>query len=296
MELINENFNEEEYLLLNADVSSAVKRGDLSSAREHFLKYGRNEGRACSLNALREHFVTDINTDKSTLEIGPFTNPIITGKNVEYFDVLSTTGLQNRARQFGFSIDRIPLIKYVQKNGDLSIVRDKFHQVVSSHLIEHQPCLITHLNNVENILVNGGLYYLIVPDKRYCFDHFVSEKKISDVLGAYDLKRNVHTLSSVLEHRALTTHNDPVRHWKGDHGGRPNPKELYERIQLACDEYYLAFDSYIDVHAWQFTPLGFCEIIEALNGLNLCKLELIQLNNTPYGRFEFTAILKKHNE
>jgi len=296
MDLIKENFKEKEYISLYADVCIALKKGDISSAREHFTTHGRNEGRACCENALREYFIKNISSDKKTLEIGPFTAPIVMGENVDYFDVLSTAELKDRAIQLELPGDRIPYIKYVQKHGDLSIVSDKFNQVVSSHLIEHQPCLITHLNKVEHILNDGGLYYLIIPDKRYCFDYFIPEKTISDVLGAYHEKRNVHTLSSVLEHRALVTHNDPVRHWGGDHGGRPNSTVVSDRIKMAYDEYNLSAGRYIDVHAWQFTPLGFCEIIEALNELKLSKLELIQLNNTPHGRFEFTAILKKRNE
>lgn len=38
-------FDEAGYLLANPDVSDAVKRGDFSSALEHFIKYGRGEGR-----------------------------------------------------------------------------------------------------------------------------------------------------------------------------------------------------------------------------------------------------------
>lgn len=39
------NFDEEAYLSRNPDIASAIREGKLSSGREHFIKYGRAEGR-----------------------------------------------------------------------------------------------------------------------------------------------------------------------------------------------------------------------------------------------------------
>ncbi|HMC60669.1 MAG TPA: TylF/MycF/NovP-related O-methyltransferase, partial [Candidatus Solibacter sp.] len=38
-------FNEELYLILHPDVAQAVRQGYFASGREHFLKYGKGEGR-----------------------------------------------------------------------------------------------------------------------------------------------------------------------------------------------------------------------------------------------------------
>lgn len=243
-------------------------------------------------NAYREFFKNTIDLNLKTLEIGPFANPTVKGENVEYMDVLSKDALEIRAEQLGLHKKNIPFIKYVHPTGDLTIINEKYENIVSSHLIEHQPCLITHLNKVENLLNNGGRYFLIIPDKRYCFDHFNTETTIADVLQAYHEKRDKHTLSSVIEHRALITHNDPMRHWNADHGERPSMRNLSMKINNAKDEYYQAAGNYIDVHAWQFTPDNFANIIEILNHLKLCNLKIEELNKTPHGRFEFTAILK----
>jgi SAM-dependent methyltransferase len=41
----DDNFDESGYLALNPDVAAAVKSGDFKSGREHFLHFGRSEGR-----------------------------------------------------------------------------------------------------------------------------------------------------------------------------------------------------------------------------------------------------------
>ena len=89
--------------------------------------------------------------------------------------------------------------------------------VFSSHCIEHQPDLVRHLQEVANLLEPDGAYFLLIPNKLYCFDHFIAETSVADVMLAHHLGHRVHTLASVIEHRALTTHNDPSRHWLGDH-------------------------------------------------------------------------------
>ena len=69
---------------------------------------------------------------------------------------------------------------------------------------------------------------------------------------AWHERRHVHALRSLIEHRALTTHNDGLRHWRGDHG---TPSEnVGSRFRKAVQEFEGAGLKYIDVHAWYFTP------------------------------------------
>jgi len=231
-----------------------------------------------------------ISTNESVLEIGPFTNPVCSGENVRYFDVLNKAGLITRAEAIGRSTGGAVDIHYVSPIGDLSIVRDTFDVCISSHAIEHQPDLIRHLNDVEKILNEGGRYFLVVPDKRYCFDHFIPESSIADILTARG--RKIHTLRSVIEHRALTTHNDVQKHWAGDHGV---PKYITDPKSLssAAAEYERANGEYIDVHAWQFNPNSFRRNISLLNSLGLIQLKVDQVFQTAYGSIEFYAILRR---
>ncbi|PBC24300.1 MULTISPECIES: methyltransferase domain-containing protein [unclassified Mesorhizobium] len=227
---------------------------------------------------------------KSTLELGPFTNPTLRGRNIKYFDVMDKHGLIKRADAIGYAYSSPVDIHYVSSNGDLSIVDEKFDFCLSGHCIEHQPDLIYHLNQVARILVPTGRYLLIIPDKRYCFDHFIPESSIADFIGARGNK--VHTATSVIEHIALTTHNDAARHWAGDHGVAKFRQDM-TTVSQAMSGYDNSGGAYIDVHAWQFTPQSFRSGIEVLANLGLIGLDVEQVYATPHNTFEFCAILKR---
>ncbi|MDE2364476.1 MAG: methyltransferase domain-containing protein [Hyphomicrobiales bacterium] len=232
-----------------------------------------------------------IDPDRSILEIGPFTNPFMRGANVRYFDVLDTRALLARAIEVGYAINNPPHIDYVSADGDLSIVRDKFHAVVSSHVIEHQPDLVSHLLNVERLLHAGGAYFLVVPDQRYCFDYPLELSQEDDVVRAYVERRRRHTLDNVVRCRARTTHNDAARHWNGDHFDPDYSDGMDHRQRAAVAEHQNAGDRYVDVHAWQFTPSSFFRIIDFLYEKRLIRLVPSKVFNTPRNKDEFCAIL-----
>lgn len=223
--------------------------------------------------------------------MGAFTRPCIRGPHVKYFDVLNREELVKRAEEIGYRFDDAPYIDFVSPTGDLSVVDKQFAVCFSSHCVEHQPDLIEHFNRVEEILLPGGKYALVIPDKRYCFDHFIPESSIADVLDARG--RHVHTLGNIVRHRALVTHNDAVRHWKGDHG-YPRGTDNLAFVQQALREYREANGGYVDVHAWQFTPVTFRQIVDVLLQLKMINLRIDAVYPTPWGRFEFCAVLSKN--
>lgn len=265
---------------------------DDSRILDHFSKYGIREGRLPSTLSVRDGIIELCKQHESLLEIGPFNNPIVRGENVSYFDILDKEALVERAKAIGIDSHSIPEVQYSSPDGSLRGIDRKFDAVMSSHNIEHQVDLINHLREVSEILNDQGSYYLLIPDKRYCFDHYIQESSIADVISAHDEQRKVHSLGAVIEHRALTTHNDPGEHWAGRHGH--HTLESYcHRIKAAEQEYEDAKGGYVDVHAWQFTPSGFSMIVNLLFLLGRSDFGDNLIFSTPYGGIEFTAILRK---
>lgn len=274
------------------------KNEDLSNMTDeelilHYNNNGKKEGRICSKVENRSFIPELLHNFSSCLEIGPFDCPVIRGSNVEYFDVLDQQGLYDRAVTIGRTgnLTNIPFINYVSNTGDLTVINEKYDLVLSCHSIEHQIDFIQHLKDVEKILKTGGYYAVLLPDKRYCFDHFIRETTIADVLQYHFNKTSFHTVKSVIEHRALTCHNDIGRHWKNDHGENhidPN------HITNAIEEYNTgtSTNSYIDVHALQFTPDSFREIINLLNELGYIQLKVDKIYPTLLNSCEFYVILK----
>lgn len=272
------------YLAANPDLDLSPE-----AAAEHYARVGRAEGRVASPLALRENLIALIADGRSVLEIGPFCDPLLRGPHIAYLDVLDADQLRTRAVQIGLDPANCPeRIDYV---GGLDRVRRRFDAMISSHAIEHQPDLVEHLRQAERIIAPDGLFCLIIPDKRYCFDHYIPESSIAQVIQAHREQRRVHSLASVIEHVALTTHNDSRRHWAGDHGSADYPDRA-ARVERAMRDHDLGGGRYIDVHAWYFTPDSFRTIIETLHALGLTGFELAGVYDSVRDRNEFCAVLR----
>jgi len=284
-------FDPEFYRAAHVDLAHLTR----DEALTHFLVHGHKEGRCQSIAGNRETLLQQIPGDLCNLEIGPFNFPQVHGAQTRYADFLSTAELKERAASIGFEPSDCPRIDYVLRDMALEDIEDRFASVFSSHCIEHQTDLIAHLHGVAHVLQPGGRYYLIVPDKRYCFDHFISESTTLDVLLAHAERRRLHSLRSILAATMMTTHNDPVKHWEGDHGQpslRVGASGGIERaITMHSDS--LKRGEYLDVHAWQFTPRGFHAICNDLFEAGLSDLRPLTTCAPMRNRTEFCSILQK---
>lgn len=280
-------FDAEFYKSTYADLR-AVSAAD---AEAHYFAHGRREGRVASLAAVRAGLIAAIPTESHALEIGPFFSPCLHGANVRYFDVQDAAGLRARAHALGHASEHVPkVIHYVSADGDLSVVERQFDVVLSCHSVEHTTDLVKHLGDVQALLRPGGAYALIVPDRRFCFDALLPESTIADVLEAYIERRRRHRISDVIAHLTLTTHNDPIRHWAGDHA---DAGDVAARATKALEVLHQHGDRYIDVHAWRFTPDSFRAVCETLYAMGLSGLRPARVYDTPHDMIEFCAVL--HN-
>jgi len=230
------------------------------------------------------------------LEIGPYFHPVVRGENVRYFDVFDSAELQQRAAADPNPIvtpETVPKMDYFNRDGDISIITEKFTDVVSSHCLEHQPDLIDHLEKVYDLLDEGGRYTAFVPDKRFCFDHFSPYSAVGDVLQAAAEKRRRHILASVVHLIAGGTHNEAARHWKSDHADPEYHSAYAQRVVQALDIFRAADGDYIDCHAWRFTPDYFAEICSILFDLGHIRLRLTDIGDTRENTQEFSAIFIK---
>lgn len=262
-----------------------------NDASEHYRREGREHGLIGSAMALREAVAAAIDTTRPVLEIGPFCAPLLTGPCVEYLDRLDANGLRARADALGLDSARCP--ERIHHVGSLrTVASGHFDAALASHAIEHQPDLVRHLEEVARVLRPNGRYFLIIPDKRFCFDHFLPESTIAGVLEAFHGERVEHRFASVVEHVALVTHNDPVRHWRGDHG-EVGAIERRRRVGEALSLWRSGEGEYLDVHAWQFTPESFADLLDTLARLELCAFEVERVYDTPRDRAEFCAVLRR---
>lgn len=265
-------------------------------AFEHFNIIGRRAGLKGSSACDQSHLLAQLREQgpQSYLEIGPGCNPRLIGDNVRYFDVKSKAELDQRYKNEPSA--RVPdEIHYVDPHGSLAEIADKFDIVFSSHVIEHTIDFLGHLNEVESLLNEGGLYVVAAPNKNFTFDYFKPTSVVEDVLAKHFEKRRGPPLSlrSVLLEVMRRTHNVPARHWDDDHGAANYETKDVLRSIANFESTAANSVAMSGFHNWFFTEESFSEIVSSLHALGLTALQIQQSYNTTYGGMTFTAALSR---
>jgi hypothetical protein len=147
---------------VNHSTNSDVSTLGCVEARSHYECFGKSEGRICNHVSDRRNFLQLVPADASILEIGPFNSPSFKRpeSDVYYLDCIPTEKMLQRASEMTADENEmrekvlrgyVPKIDYVWKNEKFSeLINRKFPVIFSSHNIEHHPCLISHLQNLES--------------------------------------------------------------------------------------------------------------------------------------------------
>ena len=266
------------------------------------------------MNALGSFLVDKYQGDSaSVLEIAPWHNVCFAGDNVEYFDIMDRESSVEKAEKdpnlakllelrAGIPFYGFPYVHHVNKHGDLSQINKKYNLVFSSHVVEHTLCFVRHLNQVYDLLYDGCYYVLVLPDKRYCLDHYIPPSTLGNVLEDFYLCRKTYSLRTLIHSRLLRTHNDAARHWAGDHGVYNDCRHLAEQetsrwlVKGSIGEEiknYLNNSKGFDFHNYQFTPDSFEEMMAYLKKMSYINFGIHEVIPTQFNELEFAVVLKK---
>ncbi|TAN04278.1 MAG: methyltransferase domain-containing protein [Rhodanobacteraceae bacterium] len=249
--------------------------------------------------SLRQRFVAQYAPKAGPgLEIGPSHSPLAPkaeGFHVEILDHASAQDLHEKYRNAGVNIDHIEDVDFVWRGEPLPETigrRGCYDWIIASHVIEHTPDLVGFLVDCQALLQATGRLILVVPDKRYCFDHFQSLTSTGDVLDAHQLGRTRPSPGRVFDHFANAVgkgHNRAIS-W---HRHAPGALQLFHDRGNARDAWRRAQtdDDYVDVHNWRFTPESFRLIIDDLRDLGLLELGITDGPTGAAG--EFCACLQR---
>jgi SAM-dependent methyltransferase len=218
----------------------------------------------------------DTHTEKG-LEVGALMNPIVTPNmgNIRYIDHATTAALQAKyAHDPNVDIHKIVNVDYVWGEEGLPdlVGHDvPFDYLVASHVIEHVPDFIGWLKEVHAVLKVGGILSLVIPDKRYCFDHHRPLTEASDVVGAFLTHSRKPSPQQVFEYFSSVVHYDGQITWDQTVATIP---EKFSPIHSHLDAWNLASHSllegqYIDTHCWVFTPESFFNLLKTLMQIGL---------------------------
>lgn len=276
------DYNEASYLAAHPDVAAAVAKRQFKTGWEHYQAYGKREGRALRPDITREGKVLfAIDRRGKGLEIGPSYNPIAAKKHgfdVQILDYLSADQLRDKYRGH-VSIDSIEEVDFVWSGQPLHELVGRqacYDWIIASHVIEHVPDLISFLIQCQILLKPEGRLSLVVPDKRYCFDHFGMMTSTGNLLDAYAEKRTHPSPGTVFDHVANATKFEGNVTWHG--GSEGENYELIHTLDQARDLWQQVSKEhiYVDSHCWRFVPESFLLILSDLNMLGLIQLGIAQ--------------------
>ena len=220
------------------------------------------------------------------LEIGPSYNPLVpkaSGARIETIDHTDQAGLVEKYRNHpAVDVSRIEPVDYVSDGRPMIEVighRARYDYVVASHVIEHTPNMLGFLNDCAELLKPDGRLVLAVPDKRYCFDYFRPVSSTGDILQAYREKRTRHTAGALFDHIAYVTQRGGNITWA--HNDRTS-FAFCHTLEEAKNFFqtYDPTDSYVDCHAWQFTPSSFRLILHDLAAMGVVNLREREFHDT----------------
>ncbi|MRD74172.1 methyltransferase domain-containing protein [Rhodocyclus tenuis] len=217
--------------------------------------------------------------NERVLEIGAGDAPLFQKGSHENYKVLDYYSTEEIARHFevDYGIERAKFanfaaVDFVCKDGALSraVAGATFDVVYSSHAVEHQPCLVRHLQEIEKILAPDAVVVMIVPDKEHTFDALRQLSTTGDVLYAFHSGGEKPRGAEVFEFYARHININPDRKVLA-HEAFAFSNSLFD----AYDKFkqsIAADPAYFDIHNWAFTPNSFVLIVLELYLLGLTRL------------------------
>jgi 2-polyprenyl-3-methyl-5-hydroxy-6-metoxy-1,4-benzoquinol methylase len=226
----------------------------------------------------------------SIVEIGPLVSPIAgrrQGWNTKIIDVAPKAELMKVYPDLP-GVETIDEVDFIWHGGSLveavpSEYHGTFDAFIASHVIEHQPDLLSFLDCAETLLRPAGMVILAVPDKRFCFDYFRPVTLTGDVIAQRNSGR-MHSSRAIFNYHAYTVLANLAMVWGQEllEGAAFSLVHTLEQAysEFAKSEKHDSASSYVDIHAWYFTPASFELMLLELARLGLTDWHIDRIHPT----------------
>ncbi|ABS15444.1 class I SAM-dependent methyltransferase [Brucella anthropi] len=186
-------------------------------------------------------------------------------------------------------------VDFVISDGDLErgCKREApYDVIIASHVIEHVPNLVGWLVSVRNLLCDGGVLCLAVPDKRFTFDYLRRLTTVKDVDEAQAENRMRPSLDTVCDSYRNVIGIGPGTLWEAKPDLNANPVGWPSHVVQEKIKAHLRGE-YVDVHCWVFTPWQFLSLIGHIVSRYDVGFDLRYFRTTQPNEEEFHVQLEK---
>ncbi len=232
---------------------------------------------------------------RTGLEIGALHHPIVdrADANVLYVDHADTATLHAKYEDHA-EVETTVEVDVVWGDGDLVGAlgdRGPVDWVIASHVIEHVPNLVGWLDQLAEVMADGAVLTLAIPDKRYCFDVNRRETDPADVVAAWLADSKRASIATIYEFYARIIAVDAGQAWAGLYDLQPAEDDVARGLEWARKA--AEADEYIDVHCWAFTPSSFLATLRTLFRLGLTSFRVASFTPTLPNELEFFCALER---
>ncbi len=207
----------------------------------------------------------------AVLEIGPSYNPITPkaeGFRVTVMDHASREELVAKYTAYSIDVSRIEEVDVIGTDLEVLMGR-KFSCITASHLIEHTTDFVRFIQNCSRLLEDDGKLFLIIPDKRYCFDFPRPLSSTGQILDAH-LGGKTRHYGAVFDQYVSATKRGSIA-WDELSEAPLTQVHTFEEAETAFRN-AIQSSAYTDAHEWTFTPSSFRLIVQDLARLGYIEL------------------------
>lgn len=238
-------------------------------------------------NARREKLLPYIHPELKGLEIGPSMHPTLDNSefNICFLDY-STREEQYEHCASDDDYRRVPETDIIVSSDQYtSFVSGTYDYIVANHVIEHVSDVISWLCELEKMLVDNGMLFLTIPDKRFSFDKYRQDTSFTHLMcdyfqgGEYSDKEHMLDIYINYDSTYVGEKFDPISKMN---------KGMLREIFLK--------DPFIGLHRHVFSSETFLhKILKPILASGFVKMSIVEFSPTrAFG--EFYVILKKDIE
>ncbi len=170
------------------------------------------------------------------------------------------------------------------------MTRKKSHERINNELHQSATVVLGNLQRIERALAPGGKLFLLVPDKRLCFDYFRPLTTTGQWLDAFLMESKIHSVGAIFDFSA-----NFVQKKNDDLPWNTSEEIIYERLSDSLSYIYenakllCKRNEYHDIHGGVYTLHSLRVILHDLRQLGLLNLSEVFIHDTVH--FEFFMVL-----